>query len=72
MYNNKTCIKCKDDFVYRYDETWWDENGSTSTKLVKCPYCNCIQAVTYRDDNAFRLNFDKRYYIYNKVNKVKE
>ena len=58
--NTKTCIKCKEDFVWFPEESWWDYKNYTPAKLVKCPYCGCIQAVRYESEK--NLNFDARYY----------
>lgn len=60
--NNKICIKCKSDFVYFPNETWWDYNGFTNTKLARCPECGCIQAVKY--ELSHDVNYDPRYYEY--------
>ena len=56
--NNKKCSKCKTDFVYFPDQCWWDYQGFTNTKLTKCPYCGCIQAVTY--EKQINPNSDRR------------
>ena len=58
--HNKKCIKCKQDFIFFPEETWWNENGSSSTKLVKCPSCGCVQAVKY--GSLHDVNMDMRYY----------
>lgn len=55
----KTCIKCGEDFIWFPEDTWWDYQGSTPTKLAKCP-CGCIQAVGY--EKEINTNFDHRYY----------
>lgn len=57
----KKCIKCNEYFSYTQEDTWWDENGMSSTKLVKCPYCNCVQAIKY--GKLQDLNNDERYYM---------
>ena len=62
--NNNTCIKCKTDFVYFPNETWWDYSGCTNTKLTTCPNCGCVQAVKYEEQPE--VNFDIRYYEYNR------
>ena len=59
--NHHACKKCKDDFVYKLNETWWDYKGSTDTKLVKCPYCGTIQAIKYIVPK--NINEDVRYYF---------
>lgn len=60
--NSKECIKCKTDFVYFSNKTWWDYNGFTNTKLTKCPNCNTINPVKYEDIAGLYVNTDKRYY----------
>ena len=57
--NTKTCIKCKEDFIWFPDEAWWDYKNYTPAKLVKCP-CGCIQAVKY--EKEINPNFDARFY----------
>lgn len=58
--NNKVCSKCKEDFIYKQEETWWNEQGMSSVKLVKCPYCGCIQAIKFGE--LHDVNKDARYY----------
>ncbi len=58
--NSKKCIKCKEDFVYFHNETYWDESGSSSVKLVKCPYCKTPQALKF--GRLYDTNNDTRYY----------
>ena len=58
--NYKTCNKCKEDFIYYQEETWWDEKGMSSVKLTKCPYCGCIQSIKY--GTLHDVNKDERYY----------
>lgn len=57
--SSKKCIKCGNRFEYLPEDTFWDEHGSSSTKLVKCP-CGCIQAVKY--GTLHDVNNDERYY----------
>ncbi len=57
--SSKKCVKCGNEFEYSQDETWWNENGMSSTKLVKCP-CGCIQAIKY--GKLHDVNKDSRYY----------
>lgn len=56
----KVCIKCKKEFEYSQADTWWDENGSSSTKLVSCPKCNCAQPIQF--GYIHDVNNDERYY----------
>lgn len=56
---SKKCIKCGERFDYLPKDTYWDENGTSSTKLVKCP-CGCVQAIKY--GNLHEVNKDIRYY----------
>ena len=58
--SSKQCKKCKSNFYYTSDDTFWNENGMSSTKLVKCPDCGCIQAIRY--GKLHDVNFDERYY----------
>lgn len=62
--NNCLCKKCHTNFVFKPDETWWDEKGyGYSTKLVKCKSCGCINVVKHVEDYGFsKLNIDKRYF----------
>lgn len=60
--NNKTCIKCKDDFVFTPEDIKWIEHGTYSEKIVTCPYCGCINVVKYVDASGLHVNDDKRYY----------
>lgn len=61
--NTKTCIKCKEDFIWFPEEAFWDERGyGYSTKLTKCPYCNCINIIKTIEDYGFNVNNDIRFY----------
>lgn len=60
IQNCKECIKCKEDFVFFPNETYWDESGSSSVKLVKCPYCGTPQALKF--GKLHDVNNDDRYY----------
>jgi len=58
----KKCIKCEEKFDFNLNEdSYWDYKGVTPTKLVKCPHCNCIQAIRYI--KVENVNYDERYYI---------
>lgn len=59
--SSKKCVKCGETFEYTQEDCWWNENGMSSTKLVKCT-CGCIQAVEYEDFHD--VNNDIRYYTY--------
>lgn len=39
---------------------WWDESGTESVKLIKCPFCGKIQVIKY--EPCCNLNYDERYY----------
>lgn len=58
--HNKDCIKCKTNFVWFPEQTWWDYSGSVDTKLVRCPECGCIQSIQYKEQ--INPNYDKRLY----------
>ena len=58
--HNKSCLGCKNNFIWYEKDTWWDFKGSTDTKLIKCPYCGCIQSVKYIEQ--INPNIDKRYF----------
>ena len=58
--HNKTCIKCKENFIWYEKEAWWDYTGYTDTKLTSCPYCQCVQPVKYIEQN--NVNLDRRYF----------
>ena len=59
--NKKKCIKCGGKFNYEQEETFWDEKGSESVKLVRCKECGCIQPIKYEKMN--NPNTDIRYYL---------
>ena len=60
--NNCTCKKCKSNFVFKADETYWVEQGMYSEKVVKCLECNCINVVRYADGFNQNPNWNKRYF----------
>lgn len=60
--HNKTCTKCKKNFVYFPEETWWNHYGTYSVKLCKCPNCNTIQSVKFIEASGLDVNNDERYY----------
>ena len=68
--NNKTCIKCKSDFVYFPNETWWDYSCFTTVKLARCPECGCVQAIKYEEPHD--VNNDTRYYKYKSPRAIKK
>ena len=60
--NTLVCKKCGEDFIFKPNETFWDEKGTFSVKLTKCRNCGCPNVIkTEREHN---VNFDKRYYAY--------
>ena len=61
----KRCIRCGEKFSYRYEtDTYWNEVGSESTKLIDCPNpkCKCAQAIKYIDIK--NPNNDERFYFF--------
>lgn len=60
LKHNKKCTKCKEEFVYFQEDTWWDYQGINNVKLVKCPFCGSIQSVKYEE--PINPNFDRRFY----------
>lgn len=56
--HNKTCMRCRTNFVWFPEECYWDENGyGYSTKLCKCPNCNTPNVIEYKVDRAMaKLN----------------
>ena len=61
--HNLKCKKCKENFVYHPKDTYWDDNGyGYSVKLIKCPFCGCINVVKYYEDRGLYVNYDNRYY----------
>lgn len=63
IHMKKKCIKCESKFKYEPDDTYWNEDGSESVKLVRCKECNCIQPIKYI--NMKNPNDDQRFYYYN-------
>ena len=59
--SSKKCVKCGENFSYTQKNTFWDENGMSSTKLVRCP-CGCVQAIKY--GKLHDVNNDERFYEY--------
>lgn len=63
----KKCKYCKQNFDPE-EKSWWDENGTVSTKLCVCPHCDGVQVLKYGDQllgsssKNYNLNKDKRYY----------
>lgn len=60
--SSKKCVKCSERFEFLQEDTWWDYSGYTDVKLVKCPNCNTINPIKYRDTPGLYVNTDKRYY----------
>ena len=60
--NNKMCSKCNENFVYFQNETWWNNYGTYSVKLCKCPYCGNIQSVKFENASGLDVNNDRRYF----------
>ena len=60
--NNCTCIKCKESFVFKPGEAFWIERAMYSEKVVKCPYCGCVNVVKYIDGFNQNTNCDRRYF----------
>ena len=58
--HNKTCIKCKENFIWYEKDAYWDYAGFTDTKIIECPYCNCKQAVKYNEQ--INPNYDRRFF----------
>ena len=56
----KKCIKCDMKFFYEASQCFWNEKGTESTKLIKCPECGCVQAIDYV--LVKNPNNDKRFY----------
>lgn len=64
---HQECKKCKTEFSFTSEDTWWDEKGfSYSTKLTRCPECGCINVVKHVEDYGADVNVDERFYTYNK------
>lgn len=59
---SKKCNKCKDYFNYMPSDTYWQEFGTYSGKLVKCPNCGTINVIKYVEAAGLHVNTDKRYY----------
>lgn len=47
-------------FFYEASQCFWNEKGTESTKLIKCPECGCVQAIDYV--LVKNPNNDKRFY----------
>ena len=46
----RKCCRCKKDFTYKNEETWWDFKGMDyDAKLVRCPLCGCINIIKYEE-----------------------
>ena len=53
--NNKTCSRCGVNFIFRPEETWFDDKGyGYSTKLVRCPHCGQINIIKHIEDRAMK------------------
>lgn len=66
--NNRTCPRCKTNYVFKPDECWFDEKGyGYSTKLTHCKNCGCVNVVKHTEDYGLsKLNTDRRIYFKNK------
>lgn len=60
--NNKTCTKCKENFIFMPDEIKWVEFSTYSAKITTCPYCGTTNVIKYVDASGLHVNTDKRYY----------
>lgn len=60
--NNCTCKKCKSNFVFMPDETYWVEQGMYSEKVVKCTHCECVNVVKYVDGFNQNPNWYGKYF----------
>lgn len=60
--HNKTCTKCKENFVYMPDEIKWFDYGTYSAKTTTCPYCGNINVIKYVNASGLYVNDDNRYY----------
>ena len=58
--NFHTCSKCWETFVYFPNEVHWSYSGSENIKVVKCSFCEQVQAIRYERQN--NINYDERYY----------
>ena len=58
----KECIRCGENFSYNKEDTYWNESGSESVKLVNCPECKCAQAIKYC--TVKNPNTDQRFYFF--------
>ena len=56
----KTCVKCKEDFIWDEKDAHWDYKGYTDTKIVTCSFCGCVQAIKYKEQ--INPNYDRRYF----------
>ena len=63
----KKCIRCGEKFSYNNEDTYWNEVGSESTKLIDCPTCHCTQAIKYIDMK--NPNNDERFYFFKRNNR---
>ena len=53
--HNKRCAKCSEIFVYKPEDTWFDDKGyGYSTKLCKCKYCGQINVIKHFEDRAMK------------------
>lgn len=58
------CPKC-DWFMVDKESTYFDEAGTYTTRLAKCPYCGEIRVVEFIEDkSSLYVNDDDRYYVY--------
>lgn len=57
------CKKCTHVVRYNNNDTYWDESGSCSVKLVKCPLCGTPIIIKYEEELSLYVNEDERYFF---------
>ena len=62
----RKCVACNEFFFYDETQCRWDYENYTPAKIVRCPHCDCIQAVRYETEQD--PNEDERFYFYSKSN----
>ena len=51
MVSRIKCIQCQESYNIEESECWWDEGGyGYSTHLSRCPYCQQINIIKYKND----------------------
>ena len=56
----RRCKKCSKNFPYDSEDCYWDYEGITPVKVIKCPHCKCIQAIKY--GKIYNINNDIRFF----------